>query len=123
LQHLQHSRKSRTEGLFAARRISRQDRRGQGDWSARLRGPAGRRSDFRARAVGQPVCGSARYRKLPQLLAELEAGNRRVTGLDTDTDETFETEMTRRDNPWRAYLTIIEGCDKACSYCVVPYTR
>lgn len=69
------------------------------------------------------VCGSASYRRLPQMLAELEAGNRRVTGLDTDTDETFETEMTRRDNPWRAYLTIIEGCDKACSYCVVPFTR
>ena len=69
------------------------------------------------------VCGSASYRKLPQLLAELEAGNRRVTGLETDTDETFETEVTRRDNPWRAYLTIIEGCDKACSYCVVPFTR
>jgi tRNA-2-methylthio-N6-dimethylallyladenosine synthase len=57
------------------------------------------------------------------MIAELEAGNRRVTGLDTDTDETFETEVTRRDNPWRAYLTIIEGCDKACSYCVVPFTR
>jgi len=69
------------------------------------------------------VCGSASYRKLPQMLAELEAGNRRVTGLETDTDETFETEVTRRDNPWRAYLTIIEGCDKACSYCVVPFTR
>jgi tRNA-2-methylthio-N6-dimethylallyladenosine synthase len=69
------------------------------------------------------VCGSASYRKLPELLAELEAGNRRVTGLDTDTDETFETEITRRDNPWRAYLTIIEGCDKSCAYCVVPYTR
>jgi tRNA-2-methylthio-N6-dimethylallyladenosine synthase len=69
------------------------------------------------------VCGSASYRKLPQLIAELEAGNRRVTGLDTNTDETFETEITRRDNPWRAYLTIIEGCDKACSYCVVPFTR
>ncbi|MGB9422887.1 MAG: tRNA (N6-isopentenyl adenosine(37)-C2)-methylthiotransferase MiaB [Candidatus Acidiferrum sp.] len=69
------------------------------------------------------VCGSASYRKLPQLLAELEAGKRRVTGLDTDTDETFETEVTRRDNSWRAYLTIIEGCDKACSYCVVPFTR
>src|SRR5712671_6678279 len=69
------------------------------------------------------VCGSASYRKLPDLLAQIEAGNQRVTGLDTDTDETFETPVTRRDNPWRAYLTIIEGCDKACAYCVVPYTR
>ncbi len=69
------------------------------------------------------VCGSASYRKLPALLAQVEAGSKRVTGLSTDVDETFETEMTRRDNPWRAYLTIIEGCDKACSYCVVPYTR
>ena len=69
------------------------------------------------------VCGSASYRKLPEMLAQLEAGNQRVAGLDTNTDETFETEMTRRDNAWRAYLTIIEGCDKACSYCVVPFTR
>ncbi len=69
------------------------------------------------------VCGSASYSKLPDLIAELEAGNRRVTGLDNDTDATFETEITRRDNPFRAYLTIIEGCDKACSYCVVPFTR
>src|SRR6202047_107030 len=69
------------------------------------------------------VCGSASYRKLPELLAQIEAGNQRVTGLDNDTDETFETPVTRRDNPWRAYLTIIEGCDKACAYCVVPFTR
>src|ERR1700676_1832365 len=69
------------------------------------------------------VCGSASYSKLPELLSQLEAGNQRVTGLDTDTDETFETPVTRRDNPWRAYLTIIEGCDKACAYCVVPFTR
>jgi tRNA-2-methylthio-N6-dimethylallyladenosine synthase len=69
------------------------------------------------------VCGSASYRELPGMLDQLEAGNRRVTGLDNDTDETFETEITRRDNPWRAYLTIIEGCDKACAYCVVPHTR
>src|ERR1700726_3248494 len=69
------------------------------------------------------VCGSASYRKLPELITELETGNRRVMGLDTDTDATFETDITRRDNPFRAYLTIIEGCDKACSYCVVPFTR
>jgi tRNA-2-methylthio-N6-dimethylallyladenosine synthase len=69
------------------------------------------------------VCGSASYRKLPELVEELEAGGRRVMGLDLDTDETFETEITRRDNPFRAYLTIIEGCDYACAYCVVPHTR
>jgi tRNA-2-methylthio-N6-dimethylallyladenosine synthase len=69
------------------------------------------------------VCGSASYRKLPELLAKVEAGEQRVTGLDNDTDQTFETEMTRRDNPWRAYITIIEGCDKSCAYCVVPFTR
>ncbi len=69
------------------------------------------------------VCGSASYSKLPALLAELEAGGRRVMGLSLDTEETFETELTRRDNPFRAYLTIIEGCDKSCTYCVVPHTR
>src|SRR6266853_2642324 len=37
------------------------------------------------------VCGSASYRKLPELLAQVEAGHQRVTGLDTYTDETFET--------------------------------
>jgi len=69
------------------------------------------------------VCGSASYRKLPELVAELESGGRRVMGLDLDVDETFETDITRRDNPTRAYITIIEGCDYTCSYCVVPHTR
>jgi tRNA-2-methylthio-N6-dimethylallyladenosine synthase len=69
------------------------------------------------------VCGSASYRNLPEMIDQLESGNRHVTGLDKDTDETFETEITRRDHPFRAYITIIEGCDKACTYCVVPFTR
>jgi tRNA-2-methylthio-N6-dimethylallyladenosine synthase len=69
------------------------------------------------------VCGSASYSKLSELLDQLEAGNRRVSGLSLDTDECFETELTRRDNPFRAYLTIIEGCDQRCAFCVVPMTR
>ncbi len=69
------------------------------------------------------VCGSASYTKLPDLLEQLETGRRRVAGLSLDTGECFETDLTRRENPFRAYLTIIEGCDKACSYCVVPMTR
>jgi tRNA-2-methylthio-N6-dimethylallyladenosine synthase len=92
------------------------------------------------------VCGSASYRKLPGMLEQLEmprpagesAGLRdaassmgaragmlvRITGLDDrETDECFETEFTARTNPHRGYITIIEGCDKFCAYCVVPFTR
>jgi tRNA-2-methylthio-N6-dimethylallyladenosine synthase len=92
------------------------------------------------------VCGSASYRNLPQMLTQLDAreiprpagenaGLRddapskhatlvRITGLDDrETDECFETEFTARSNPHRGYITIIEGCDKFCAYCVVPFTR
>jgi tRNA-2-methylthio-N6-dimethylallyladenosine synthase len=76
------------------------------------------------------VCGSASYRHLPEMLtqienAPIEAGKPlRVTGLDDrETDECFETEFTARTNPHRGYITIIEGCDKFCAYCVVPFTR
>jgi tRNA-2-methylthio-N6-dimethylallyladenosine synthase len=83
------------------------------------------------------VCGSASYRNLPQMLAQLETASIntrdsrlgtqdlvRITGLDDrETDECFETEFTARTNPHRGYITIIEGCDKFCAYCVVPFTR
>ena len=70
------------------------------------------------------VSGSASYRKLPEMLSRLEAGETRITGLDDrQSGETFETEFTSRQNPYRGYITIIEGCDKFCAYCVVPYTR
>jgi len=70
------------------------------------------------------VSGSASYRKLPEMLKRLHSGEHRITGLeDRQTDETFETEFTSRQNPYRGYITIIEGCDKFCAYCVVPYTR
>jgi tRNA-2-methylthio-N6-dimethylallyladenosine synthase len=82
------------------------------------------------------VCGSASYRNLPGMLAQLETGiseNQkrgvfsslvRITGLDDrQTDKCFETEFAARTNPHRGYITIIEGCDKFCAYCVVPFTR
>ncbi len=69
------------------------------------------------------VVGSASYNQLPELLVQIQNGERRVTGLSLETEDTFETPMTRRDNPHRAYITIIEGCDKNCTYCVVPFTR
>ncbi|MFY9675281.1 MAG: tRNA (N6-isopentenyl adenosine(37)-C2)-methylthiotransferase MiaB [Terriglobales bacterium] len=74
------------------------------------------------------VCGSASYRNLPEMLLQIENAQtgegKRVTGLDDrQTDHCFETEYTARTNPHRGYITIIEGCDKFCAYCVVPYTR
>jgi tRNA-2-methylthio-N6-dimethylallyladenosine synthase len=82
------------------------------------------------------VCGSASYRNLPGMIERLETGvseNQktrvvsslvRITGLDDrQTDKCFETEFTARTNPHRGYITIIEGCDKFCAYCVVPFTR
>jgi tRNA-2-methylthio-N6-dimethylallyladenosine synthase len=82
------------------------------------------------------VCGSASYQNLPSMLVQLEgksglsapeAGSAnlvRITGLDDrQTDKCFETEYTARTNPHRGYITIIEGCDKFCAYCVVPFTR
>ncbi len=84
------------------------------------------------------VCGSASYQNLPGMLVQLEgkycpappvpsssaSSLVRITGLDDrQTDKCFETEFTARTNPHRAYITIIEGCDKFCAYCVVPFTR
>lgn len=69
------------------------------------------------------VCGSASYNALPAILDRVEAGEARVTGLDLETNETFDVPRTERGRPYSAYVTIIEGCDKACTYCVVPFTR
>src|SRR5260370_6241889 len=57
------------------------------------------------------------------MLIKVEAGKRAAGLDDRETDECFETDFTARTNPHRGYITIIEGCDKFCSYCVVPFTR
>lgn len=69
------------------------------------------------------ICGSASYNALPAILERVEAGDSRIAGLDLDTDETFDVPRVERDRPYSAYITIIEGCDKSCAYCVVPFTR
>ena len=96
-----------------ARPVQAGDRKGKGVRRDRLRRAAGGREHLREAPHVSLVAGSASYTKLPEMLVQLEAGNRRVTGLNLDTDETFDTPFTRRDNPHRAYITIIEGCNKS----------
>ncbi len=71
------------------------------------------------------VFGTTNIHHLPQLLKEAEAGNKAVEIIeDIDANETeLDKYPTVRDNKYTAYVTIIRGCDKKCTYCIVPYTR
>ena len=68
------------------------------------------------------VVGPQAYHRLPRVVAEAVRGGRPV---DTDMPAISKFEAfpaRRRANP-SSFLTIQEGCDKFCTYCVVPYTR
>src|SRR5215203_3961612 len=68
------------------------------------------------------VVGPQAYHRLPAMVAEAAKGGRPV---DTDMPaiSKFSALPARRKNGPSAFLTVQEGCDKFCTYCVVPYTR
>jgi tRNA-2-methylthio-N6-dimethylallyladenosine synthase len=80
----------------------------------------------RAKAVDL-VVGSQNYHRLPEMLRQVDAGERVV-----DTEFPVEDKFNALAAPKReqiakrglsAFLTVQEGCDKFCTFCVVPYTR
>ncbi len=75
----------------------------------------------RAKAV-DIVVGPQAYHRLPELVADAAAGK---NALDTDMPAAskFGALPARRKVGPSAFLTVQEGCDKFCTYCVVPYTR
>jgi tRNA-2-methylthio-N6-dimethylallyladenosine synthase len=68
------------------------------------------------------VVGPQAYHRLPELVARARAGK---SALDTDMPvaSKFGALPARRRQAPSAFLTVQEGCDKFCTYCVVPYTR
>jgi tRNA-2-methylthio-N6-dimethylallyladenosine synthase len=68
------------------------------------------------------VVGPQAYHRLPEMIAQAVHGGRPV---DTDMPaiSKFDALPPRRRAAPSAYLTVQEGCDKFCTYCVVPYTR
>jgi tRNA-2-methylthio-N6-dimethylallyladenosine synthase len=68
------------------------------------------------------VVGPQAYHRLPELVAAASRGGR---AFDTDmpVESKFDSLPARRKQGPSAFLTVQEGCDKFCTYCVVPYTR
>ena len=75
----------------------------------------------RAPTVGV-VVGPQAYHRLPAMVAAAAAG-RRATDTDMPEIAKFAALPRRRRSGPTAFLTVQEGCDKFCTYCVVPYTR
>ena len=68
------------------------------------------------------VVGPQAYHRLPDMLGRAVAGER-VTDTDMPVVPKFDVLPARRRSGASAFLTVMEGCDKFCTYCVVPYTR
>jgi tRNA-2-methylthio-N6-dimethylallyladenosine synthase len=68
------------------------------------------------------VVGPQAYHRLPELLRQVEGGARPVD-TDLPTLDKFAALPARRRTGVSAFLSVQEGCDKFCTYCVVPYTR
>jgi len=68
------------------------------------------------------VVGPQAYHRLPQMLSQAVEGSR-VTDTDMPAETKFDALPRQRNSGPSAFLTVQEGCDKFCTYCVVPYTR
>src|SRR5579871_5860319 len=79
----------------------------------------------RAPGVADVIVGTQAIRRLPMLVEEATEARaaRAVLDLNPYEDVSFPLGVTRRADPVKAYVTIIEGCNEFCSFCVVPYTR
>ncbi len=70
------------------------------------------------------VVGPQSYHRLPELIARLARGERNAIELDFPAQEKFDSLPEECSaGGAAAFLTIQEGCDKFCTFCVVPYTR
>jgi tRNA-2-methylthio-N6-dimethylallyladenosine synthase len=69
------------------------------------------------------VVGPQAYHRLPELLARAARGAGEILETDFAVEEKFDRLADRTAEGPTAFLTVQEGCDKFCTFCVVPYTR
>ena len=77
----------------------------------------------RTPGVTDVIVGTQAIRRLPVLIEQAEAQAAPAIDLNPYDDVTWPLGVTRRDDRVKGYVTIIEGCNEFCSFCVVPYTR
>ncbi len=69
------------------------------------------------------VFGPQTYHKLPELVKQIRRDRVNITDLDMPEIEKFDHLPQPEARGVSAFVTIMEGCDKFCTYCIVPYTR
>jgi tRNA-2-methylthio-N6-dimethylallyladenosine synthase len=70
------------------------------------------------------IVGTRATDRLPELLNRALAGERRVMDLDERADgEKWDVPATARTSKYVAFVPLIEGCNKFCTYCIVPFSR
>ncbi|MCP2680494.1 tRNA (N6-isopentenyl adenosine(37)-C2)-methylthiotransferase MiaB [Maricaulaceae bacterium NA33B04] len=71
------------------------------------------------------VVGPQTYHKLPELIAEVHRGTGQSLDTEFEVEDKFDVLATpeRQIDGYSAFVTVQEGCDKFCTFCVVPYTR
>ena len=69
------------------------------------------------------ILGTHNIQNLPKLLSEAMEKNEQVVEVFSKEGDIVENLPVRRDNKYKAFVNIMYGCDKFCTYCIVPYTR
>ena len=128
-QHVQRARARRRQALHAPRRNPAGERARPGArpsspspaaWRSRKAGALLKRSN-----LIDVIVGTQSLKQLPALVGQALADAEAAPRIDVNAyeDVSFPLGVARRHDPVKAYVTIIEGCNEFCSFCVVPYTR